>query len=286
MMSKNHHEIIDVTQTAIWNGMVVEHRRQSPAEMATAPTLEHFIGINLGHPFHLVQARNGLVHEALLIKGQIVLAPAGYPGEWVWDRPTNVLHIHLDPALVLEVATEGIGMNPQRVELLNNFSTYDEHINYISLALKAELDLGCVAGHLYGDSLATALIVHLLRKYSAFEPKLREYKGGLSEQKLRAAIEYINDNLAFELSLAKMAAYVGISSYYFARLFKQSTGLPPHQYVIQCRIEQAKILLTENKLPITEVGYRIGCTSQSNFTTFFRKHVGMTPKAYRDQTKK
>ncbi|MDZ8222503.1 helix-turn-helix transcriptional regulator [Nostoc sp. ChiVER01] len=59
-------------------------------------------------------------------------------------------------------------------------------------------------------------------------------------------------------------------------------GLSPHQYVIQCRIEQAKFLLTSTQLPIIEIALQVGCSSQSNFTTLFRKHIGITPKAYRE----
>ncbi|WP_290884060.1 helix-turn-helix transcriptional regulator [Fischerella sp.] len=65
------------------------------------------------------------------------------------------------------------------------------------------------------------------------------------------------------------------------RLFKQAMGLTPRQYVIRCRIETAKRLLAKWELSITEISDRLGFTSHSHFTTFFRKHTGITPTAYR-----
>ncbi|MEH1913155.1 helix-turn-helix transcriptional regulator [Nostoc sp.] len=73
-----------------------------------------------------------------------------------------------------------------------------------------------------------------------------------------------------------------MNSYSFCRWFKRLIGLSPHQYVIQCRIERAKFLLTYTQLPIIEIALQVGCSSQSNFTTLFRQHIGITPKAYRE----
>lgn len=95
-------------------------------------------------------------------------------------------------------------------------------------------------------------------------------------------MEYINENLERDLTLSEIAASVGMSSYHFARTFKQATGLPPHQYLIKLRLENAKRLLAQTNLAIAEIAYRVGFASQSHFTTLFRKHVGTTPKAYRD----
>jgi AraC family transcriptional regulator len=98
---------------------------------------------------------------------------------------------------------------------------------------------------------------------------------------LREAIAYINDHLDRNLSLAELAALVQMSPYYFASLFKQSTGLAPHQYITKCRIERAKQLLKKRELTIMEICQQVGFQSQSHFTRVFRKHTATTPKAYR-----
>jgi AraC family transcriptional regulator len=73
-----------------------------------------------------------------------------------------------------------------------------------------------------------------------------------------------------------------VSPYHFARLFKHSTGLPPHQYVIACRVERAKELLRErDRLPLADVAAEVGFSSQSHFTRHFKRLVGVTPRRFR-----
>ncbi|WP_375505504.1 helix-turn-helix domain-containing protein [uncultured Nostoc sp.] len=149
------------------------------------------------------------------------------------------------------------------------------------MALKAELEAGCPSGKLYGESVAIALAAHLLKTYSGTR-QLIAFEVNLSKRQLREVIDYIYDNLALELTLVELASLVNMSSYSFCRWFKALMGLSPHQYVIQCRIERAKFLLTYTQLAIIEIALQVGCSSQSNFTTLFRKHIGITPKAYRE----
>ena len=86
------------------------------------------------------------------------------------------------------------------------------------------------------------------------------------------------------LSLVDLATVAQTSPAHFARLFKCATGQTPHQYVITCRMERAKQLLTETTLPLHEIGARVGYADQSHFTALFRQYVATTPKAHRDAT--
>jgi AraC family transcriptional regulator len=99
---------------------------------------------------------------------------------------------------------------------------------------------------------------------------------------LRAVIEHIHENLDAELSLDQLAAVARMSPYRFARLFKDSTGLPPHQYVIARRVERAKELLRgRDGLPLADVAVEAGFSSQSHFTRHFKRFVGTTPRQFR-----
>jgi AraC family transcriptional regulator len=86
------------------------------------------------------------------------------------------------------------------------------------------------------------------------------------------------------LSLVEIAAVTQTSPPHFAHLFKQATGQTPHQYVLRCRMERAKHLLTGTTLPLHEIGARVGYADHSHFTALFRRYVAITPKAYRDAT--
>jgi AraC family transcriptional regulator len=78
-----------------------------------------------------------------------------------------------------------------------------------------------------------------------------------------------------------MAGVLNLSQYHFCRLFKQSTGITPHQYLTRCRIDRAKQLLLKTELTITEVAFEVGFTNHSSFTRLFRQYVGVTPKVFR-----
>ena len=138
-----------------------------------------------------------------------------------------------------------------------------------------------MAGQLYAEALANALVDHLLRRYAACRQSERVFSGGFTPSKLQRTTAYIQAHLEHALSLVELATVTQTSPSHFARLFKQATGQTPHQYVILCRMERAKQLLTETALPLHEIGARVSYADQSHFTALFRQHVATTPKSYR-----
>jgi len=154
----------------------------------------------------------------------------------------------------------------------------------MALVLQAAVEAEGMAGCLYAEALANALAVHLLSRYAIGRHLDQPFHGGLTLCKLHRTIAYILAHLEHKLSLAELAAVAQISPAHFARLFKCVTGQTPHQYVITCRMERAKQLLTETTLPLHEVGARVGYADQSHFTALFRQYVATTPKAHRNAT--
>jgi AraC-like DNA-binding protein len=105
--------------------------------------------------------------------------------------------------------------------------------------------------------------------------------GTLPWGRLRRVIEYIQQNLDKDLPLAELAALVCMSPYHFARLFKRSTGVPPHRFVIRQRIARASAILARPELSIAQISRLVGFRTASHFTTVFRHVTGITPKGYR-----
>ena len=99
--------------------------------------------------------------------------------------------------------------------------------------------------------------------------------------RLRRVTRFIQDNLNRQLTLLDLSAVVHMSPYHFARLFKQSTGVPPHRFVVEQRIARASALLREPQPSIGEVGRLVGFRTPSHFTAAFRRMTGITPSAYR-----
>jgi len=105
--------------------------------------------------------------------------------------------------------------------------------------------------------------------------------GSLPACRLRRVTEYIQQNLDKDLTLAELAAVVYMSPYHFARLFKYSTGVPPHRFVVRQRIAHARACLATRELSIAEISLRVGFRTPSHFATVFRRALGITPGAYR-----
>jgi AraC family transcriptional regulator len=169
-------------------------------------------------------------------------------------------------------------------ELVPHLSRHDPLLHHMALLLQAAVEAADVAGGLYTEALATALAVHLLRRYAIGRHLDPPCHGGLTPFTLQRTTAYIRAHLEHPLLLVELAAVAQMSPAYFARLFKGATGQTPHQYVLRCRLERAQHLLTETTLPLHEIGARVGYADQSHFTALFRQSVAITPKAYRDAT--
>src|SRR2546426_11426693 len=98
---------------------------------------------------------------------------------------------------------------------------------------------------------------------------------------LRRVTQYIQEHLQRELRLPELSALVHMSPYHFARLFKRSTGVPPHRFLVRRRIDEARALLAARTAPIAEISRMVGFRTPSHFATTFRRITGMTPSAYR-----
>jgi AraC family transcriptional regulator len=170
------------------------------------------------------------------------------------------------------------------VELVPHFHASDPLLHHIGLVLQVAVNVASAASHLYAAVLTNALVVHFLQRYVACTPPVRPVTCGLTPAMLRRIIAYIDAHLEDALPLAALAAVVQMSPNHFARRFKQATGQTPHHYVLECRIVRAKQLLADTALSLSAIGFQVGWPDQSYFTALFRKHVGMTPKAYRAAT--
>jgi AraC family transcriptional regulator len=190
-------------------------------------------------------------------------------------------NLFLKPAFLQQVARET--ELKDRFELVPQWGIRDEQIESIATAAECEIRSDLGVGDLFMESLATALAAHLLARYSSRRVVLPKCRARMSPSQLRRSTDFIEANLGKELHLSELAANVGLSTYYFCRMFKQSTNLSPHQFVLRKRIEQSQHLLKEHNLPIVEIAAELGFSDQSHFSRVFRSVVGTTPKRFSGQ---
>jgi AraC family transcriptional regulator len=213
--------------------------------------------------------------------GSILFVPAGSPAWWRWGRHSDSLHVFLHQGLVGRVAAEAFDLDPARVSVPPLDGLDLPPLRTAMLAVNDELTAGGSGGRLAAESLANLLAVHLLRNASSPRATCQTC-GGLPRGRLRAVVEYIEEHLDADLTLNRIAAVAHLSVYHFARQFKASTGLPPHQYIIDRRVERAKLLLEGNdELPLAEVAVSAGFSDQSQFSHHFKRLVGVTPGQFR-----
>lgn len=213
--------------------------------------------------------------------GEIFLCPA-QTEQWIeWKKTLNFSILKFDPLFIQHLADEAEISKP--IEFIPQWQVFDPVIQTITNALKADLEAGCPAGSMYGQHFGTALATHLLTKFTTSKPAIAEYENGLPCQNLKQVLDYIEVNLAEKIQLEDLAKISGMSVFYFARQFKQSMQIQPHQYVLRRRIERAKLLLRHPDYSITRIATECGFANPSHLSRHFHKIVGMSPREFRNQ---
>jgi AraC family transcriptional regulator len=262
-----------------WGGLYFQYHRQPPPDMKEHSCPQHRIIVHdstLRSP--LMETFEGQHLVFPVNCGRVRVLPANAQTCAYWEAERQFMILAFDPHLLTQQMAETANGND--VKLLPLINPSDPLIHSIGLTLKAELESGGIGGRLYIDAMTTALMAHLLRYYSAHKNSLPIVVGGLSKRCLQQVMEYIHEHLDQDLTLEALATIAHMSPSYFCRLFKQSTGLSPHQYVIQCRVDRAKQLLQQRELSIANIAYCLGFTHQSHLSHHFKRLVGISPKAF------
>lgn len=208
--------------------------------------------------------------------GRISYIPAGME---LWADLTGIefvrhLDIHFDAAIIGQRLMEDI--DPAQIEQPRlHFS--DPRLIALAELIAAECENPEPLHDLYGDGLTLSLLIDVLQ-LRAPQPRRRS---ALAAWQLRRAVDYIEENCVRNIRLEELASLTGLSQSHFSHAFKASTGLPPHQWQTQARIERAKHLLLKSEMPLTTVAVETGFADQAHFTRVFRKNVGAAPASWK-----
>lgn len=260
----------------------IEHLKFPPGEADFHVEAAHTLFVNLtSRPLHYLQAQDGKTHTGLYRHGDMLVTPANTPLFVRWEGDENCLKVQLPATFLKRVAEETLGKDGDRLTLVPTFQSRHQQLEAISTLLMAEAQQGQASNRLYLDSLANVLAVQLLRNYGVTSVQLPSYEGGLPTYQLNQVLDYIDASLAGEIKLADLAGLLNMSPFHFGRMFKQSMGISPHQYVIQQRLERAKHLLKHSDRAIIDIALECGFNSHSHLSKQFRKVMGIAPRNFR-----
>jgi AraC family transcriptional regulator len=266
-----------------WTGLqAVRYRDSITNEFSAPPISQHALILVTRPPEQMNLRYEGVKLDKPPAAGSVAVMPAGSVSLWHWRGSKDSLHIYLEPSLVARVAAETFELDPSRTVVPPLDPLIVPELRAAMLAVDAELAAGGSGGPLMIESLANVVAIQLIRHFLGPRRLASRPDTVLPRRKLDLVTEYIMENLEAKLTLEQMASIVNVSPYHFARQFKTTTGLPPHQYVIRRRVERAQHLLrADGGLSLVEIALRVGFSDQSQFSSHFKRIVGITPGQFR-----
>jgi AraC family transcriptional regulator len=211
--------------------------------------------------------------------GVVTIIPAGSSARWDIPGPVNVVQLYLPHRTLERVSIEAGALAPG--DLLERTGHPDAVTSRLLLSAADVLEGNAALDALFRQQLADLLATRLLAAHvgapSTFQPTL----GGLSPTTLRRAIERLHSDSDADVSLAALASDAGLSRFHFCRAFKESTGLSPHAWLRQHRLEHAMNMLRDPEMSVVSIAAALGYSSQTAFAAAFRKLTGETPTDWR-----
>jgi len=208
--------------------------------------------------------------------GSIGFFPVGTEikrSHWRWSRSRRIV-VALDAGF----SVEALGPLPRQTE----FEFRDQALTSVVRAMVAEAATGSQQGPLFAESLSLGVAMRLHRRATAHQSNGRE-RGKLTEAQSDRVQALVETGLRSNIALSTLAAAAGYSPAQFVRLFKNSFGVTPYQYVLRVRLKRARTMLLSTSLPLTSVAMECGFSSQSHMTAAFMRSYGITPGEMRRQ---
>ncbi len=262
--------------------MSVRYFQAAPDEMPEEVFAEHHVLLNLQSKPHRVKNwRDGALRDFTFQKDDIIVTPAGTRSGWQWFDTSDVIVITLDPDKVQRFAQSELGLllDVHQLQDLPLFS--DPDLCAAGVMLRDSLQDEGLSSVVMFEALSRVFLVKLLQRYGQWRAEDVALSARFTSRHYHMVLAYVREHLSETITVDELAAQVGMSPSHFARVFKETVGATPMQYVMSFRIEQATGMMRETAHPLGEIALACGFADQAHFSRSFKQVTGQAPRAFR-----
>jgi AraC family transcriptional regulator len=261
------------------SGAGIAHWKHEPLHDVVEPMSHHVIMAYNGSMQRMERRSGRSVATGTFRPGVVIIIPEGSSSRWDIPKPVDVVQLYLPHATLKRVADEAETATP--TDLLERTAHPDPITSRLLLSAAGVVENNGALDRLFRHQLIDLLATRLMAAHTSSPTTFQAAMGGLSPKVLLRAIERLRSNSDADVSLDALASDAGLSRFHFCRAFKESTGLSPHAWLRQYRLEQAMNMLRNTDASIVSVAVEFGYASQTAFAAAFRRLTGEAPSDWR-----
>ena len=260
------------------SGAGIAHWKHEPLHDVVEPMSHHVVMAYNGAVQRIERRSGSSVVRGTFRRGVVIIIPEGSSSRWDIPKPVDVVQLYLPHASLKRAADEA---GSASTDLLERTAHPDPITSRLLLSAAGVLEGNGALDTLFRLQLTDLLATRLLAAHTGSPTTFQPVVGGLSPKVLVRAIERLRSDSETDLSLDALASDAGLSRFHFCRAFRESTGLSPHAWLRQHRLEQAMNMLRDTDASVVSVAVALGYSSQTAFAAAFRKLTGETPSDWR-----
>ncbi|MDR6448679.1 helix-turn-helix domain-containing protein [Paraburkholderia sp. 22099] len=261
------------SKTLGWQGFGAELVNVSAGSHRIPPLKHHRVGVHVGAPVRARCVCQERRYSRIQSHGDADVIPAGLDGQWSDESACTIFSVWIGVEFA-QRTVEQLELKSSEARLRPRMQMRDPRFQHLAWALHAELEADDASDPLYAESLCTAMVVRLI----GGAPTLDDKRRTLAPKTAARVIEFIEAHLDQRLTLTELAALADLSVPHFKVLFRETLGVPVHQYVVRRRVERARTLLLEGRLSASRIALDTGFAHQSHMAHWMGRLLGVTPR--------
>jgi AraC family transcriptional regulator len=258
----------------------IDHRLYSPMHYCDHNHNDHIISINLGGPIDVAWRSQNTWQKDICGHGNIIrIVPFATKVENIWLQSLDSLSILLNRKFTDKMLETENFMFDELYNVCDPVLT-NLIVDLYKITKVSSVSQQQFTDMFYAESICIAILLHIASLYSTDGKKRFSPKGKLSSHQLKTIIDYTWSTIGQNMKLTEMAKQVHLSPFHFARQFKRTVGISPYKFVLQLKIEHAKMVMKKCKGSIIDIAHELNFADQAHFSNTFKKVTGISPRRY------